>query len=216
MAGERDDFAKGLRAKARALVASFDPAALAGLRSELLALDAYLRTNPKAAAKARDALDRTLSLAEAANAFAAELGGFLSQKSHSELASLFDLGAIGVLGVENVLTADKPSLIRILMSSLSEGLMYLASRQYVAGSRDVLAALYREHAATMHRELWALATDHRKGMAAKDVREVQAALDGFFVRLEAPEVPPEVRVRILKEFFALVLLLRVGELLDAL
>jgi len=217
MAGERESLTNGIRAKARLLGDRFDDATVWALRSELLALDAYLRAHPKATSeKARASLNRALDLAEAAHTFSSELHGFLGQKGKSETASLYDLGSIGVLGLENILTAEKVTLPRIVMSALSEALMYLASRQYVAGSREVLEGLYRQHAATMYRELWALATDHRKSLAEKDVREIQAAIDGFFGRLQAATVNPEARIAVLRQFYALLLLVRLSELLEAL
>ena len=217
MAGERDAFAKGIRAKAHVLTARFDEATVWALRSEFLALDAYLRGSPKAETpKVRHALDRAADLAGAAHAFTSELHGFLGQKEKSERASWFDLGSVGVLALENVLTADKITLPRIVMSALSEGLMFVASRQYVAGSRQVLEGLYRQHAAAMYRELWALATDHRKALAAKDVREVQAAIDGFFAKLGADGVTAEARIAVLRQFYALLVLVRTAELLEAL
>ncbi|MEK6851677.1 MAG: hypothetical protein AABY30_03965 [Candidatus Thermoplasmatota archaeon] len=217
MAGERDAFAKGIRAKAQLLVQRFDDASVFDLRSDLLALEAYLRANPRAAtAKLEHALARASALAETSHAFASELHGFLGQKAKSETASMFDLGSIGVLALENILTADKITLQRIVMNSLSEALMFIASRQYVAGSREVLEGLYRQHSAMMYRELWALATDHRKGLAAKDVKEIQSAIDGFFGRLSAPGVTQEARIAVLRQFYALLLTLRTAELLEAL
>jgi len=217
MAGERDAFAKDLRGKAQALTVRFDDATVWALRSDLLALDAYLRGNPKAETpRVRHALDRAADLAGAAHTFTSELHGFLGQKEKSEHASWFDLGSVGILALENVLTADKITAPRIVMSALSEGLMFLASRQYVAGSREVIEGLYRQHAAAMYRELWALATDHRKGLTAKEVRGVQAAIDAFFAKLDAPGVTPEMRIAVLRQFYALLLMLRLSELLEAL
>ncbi len=217
MTGETDELVAGLRAKARLLATSFDERAVWNLRSELLALDAYGRANPKSLdANARRALERATHLAGEAHALAAELKGFTGQKERSEAASLLDLGSIGALAIENVLTADKITLPRIVMSALSETLTFLATRQIVAGSREVLGGLYRQHAAAMYRELWTLATDHRKTLTAKDVREIQSGIDTFFGQLEAEGVPVEGQIVVLRQFYALLLVLRVAELLEAL
>ena len=214
---ERDVLVKGLRAKAAAIPDRFTEASVLALRSDLLALDAYLRMHPKAATeKARHALDRALDLAATSHALMSELHGFLGQKDRSERASLFDLSSIGILALENVITADKITLPRILMSALSEALMYLASRQYVSGSREVLEGLYRQHAARMYQELWTLATDYRKTLRAEEVAEIQTAIDAFFARLGAADVAPEARIAILRQFYALLLMLRVSELFEAL
>lgn len=215
MAGERDVLVKSLRVRAQAIPERFDDGTVWTLRSELLALDAYLRVNPKAArARSREAIGRALELAATAHAFTSELRGFTGQKEKSEKASWFDLSSIGILAIENLLTADRITLPRILMSSLSEALMYLASRQYVGGAADVLQGLYRQHASTMYRELWTLATDYRKSLTAKDVKEIQTGVDRFFAQLEAAQL--EARIAVLRQFYALLLMLRTAELLEAL
>ena len=215
MAGDRDILVKGLRVQAKTIPDRFDDATVWALRSDLFALDAYLRVHPREAGeKVRHALTRALELAGTAHAFTSELRGLLGQKEKSEKASWFDLGSIGVLAVENLLTADKITLPRVLMSSLSEALMYLASRQYVAGADEVLRGLYRQHASSMYRELWALATDYRKTMSAYEVRELQQGIDDFFARLEA--APLQARTSVLRQFYALLLMLRASELLEAL
>jgi len=215
MAGERDLLVKGLRAKARGIPDRFDDATVMALRSELLAIDAYLRVHPREASeRARRALDRALSLAGAAHQFTSELRGFLGQREKSEKASWFDLSSIGILGVENILTADRVTVPRILMSSLSEALMYLASRQYVGGADEVLRGLYRQHASSMYQDLWALATDFRKTLSVYDVKELQSGIDGFFERLEA--APLQARIAVVGQFYALLLMLRIADLLVAL
>lgn len=209
-------FGPGLRVHARTIADRFEEDSVWGLRSDLFAIDAFLRGNPRASSdKVRRALDRALELAATTHDFASELKGFQSQKRHSEKASMFDLGAVGVLAVENVLTADKPSLARIVMSALSEGLMFLASRQYVGGSTEVLRGVYQRNAASMYRELWTLATDYRKGLTAKEVRGIQEGIDAFFRQVEADGVPVESRIAVLRQFYALLLMLRVSELLHA-
>jgi hypothetical protein len=100
------------------------------------------------------------------------------------------------------------------MSSLSEALMFLASRQYVGGAEDVLRGLYRQHASSMYRELWLLATDYRKTLSAYDVKEFQSAIDAFFALLEAAPVPA--RIAVLRQFYALLVMIRAAELLEQL
>lgn len=216
MAAELKTFGKPLRGRARALADRFDEASVWALRSELFALDAYLRANSKASSeKVRHGLDQALDLAATTHAFTSELRGFQSQKEHSEKASMFDLGAVGILAVENILTAEKPSLARVMMSALSEGLMFLASRQYVGGSDEVLRSVYHQYAASMYRELWILATDYRKTLNINAVRELQQIIDAFFRKLEGEDVPAQARIAVLRQFYALLLTLRVSELLDA-
>lgn len=214
MAGERDVLLKGLRVRVKQIPERFDESTTWSVRSELFAIDAYLRVHPKVASeKARQALDRSLSVASRAHEFTVELRGFAKQKDRTEAASLLDLGSIGLLGFENILGADRVTLPSVVMSSLSEALTFLATRQLVAGSGEVLDALYRTHAAGLYEELWILATDHRKGLSANDVKEIQSGVDAFFGKLDL--APVQARIAVVHQFYALLLMLRTADLLEA-
>src|SRR5437899_10881700 len=80
------------------------------------------------------------------------------------------------------------------MSGLSEGLAFVASRQYIYGSTAVLDALYRTNSAALYDDLWSLATEIRGPLDEKTAREVQQGLDGLFKQIAAPSVPVERRV----------------------
>jgi hypothetical protein len=67
----------------------------------------------------------------------------------------------------------------------------------------------------MYRELWILATDYRKTLNVGAVRELQQIIDAFFRKLERDDVPDPARIAVLRQFYALLLTLRVSELLDA-
>jgi len=55
----------------------------------------------------------------------------LEAHAFAELASKMDMGAVGGVVVENMLSAGEKLLERILVGGFSEALMVLASRQYV-------------------------------------------------------------------------------------
>src|SRR3972149_4931268 len=142
--GDARALREGFVAALREVVARFDEPSLLKLRSELQVATRWLegRDDAKRARSARVALDAVTRLYQ----FTAEVRGFAESRKAAETASMFDLGAVGVLARETTPPADKAPRRRPLMSGLSEGLMFLASRQYVGGSNAVLTATYRSHA----------------------------------------------------------------------
>jgi hypothetical protein len=184
------------------------------LRSELSTMRAVL-----APGKDKDLLasmERALEAVGHFHAFASEVKGFVVSRDFSGKASLYDIGSIGVLAIENILTAERVSLFRLMMSGLSEGLAFLASRQYIYGSSAVLEALYRTHSATMYEELWSLATELRGPLDEATAREVQAGIDSFFKGLSAPGVKVDDRVAALYQLYGILVMLRCADLLQRL
>ncbi len=191
-----------------------DDAATFRLRSELSAIRAVVGDG-----KDRDlaaSLDRALEAVGHFHTFASEIKGFVISRDYSEKASLYEVGSIGVLAIENILTADEVSLLRLMMSGLSEGLAYLSSRQYVHGSSAVLESIYRNHSATMYEELWSMATEFRGPLDEAAAREVQAGIDSFFAGLGSPGVKVDQRVAALYQLYGILVLIRCADLLQRL
>ena len=185
------------------------------LLSELSTIRAILSTG-KPDRELLEAVGRTLTAVGRLHSFANEVKGFVVSKDYSEKASLFDIGSIGILAVENVLTADHVSLFRLLMSGLSEGLAFLASRQYIYGTAAVLESLYRTHSATLYDDLWTLAVEFRGPLDENAAREVQGGLDTFFAKLSAPGVPVDARVAALYQMYGILVLVRCADLFQRL
>ena len=132
--GDASALLEGYRTTLRDALSDLNPATLLKLRGELQVVSRWLEVQKeeplrKGADAALDAISRFYH-------FGQEIGGFAASTRSAETASFFDLASVGILAMENVLTAEKASLMRLLMSGLSEGLMFLGSRQYVAGSED--------------------------------------------------------------------------------
>ena len=195
-------------------ISKMDDAALFSLRSELSAIRA-VTTGGKDKALATS-VDRALAAVARFHTFASEVRGFVVSRDFSAKASLLDVGSIGVLAVENVLTAERKSLFRLLMSGLSEGLAFAASRQYIYGSTAVLDALYRTNSAALYDDLWALATEIRGPMTEKVAREVQQGLDGFFKQLAEPGLSVDRKVAAVYQMYGILVLLWCADLLKKL
>ncbi len=195
-------------------ISQMDDAALFTLRSELSAIRAVVAGGKDKALAA--AVDRALAAVARFHTFASEVRGLVVSRDFSQKASLFDIGSIGILAVENVLTAERKSLFRLLMSGLSGGLAFAASRQYIDGSTAVLDSMYRTNSAALYDDLWALATEIRGPLNEKSAREVQQGLDGFFKQIADPGVPVDRRVAAVYQMYGILVLVRGADLLKRL
>jgi hypothetical protein len=79
-----------------------------------------------------------------------------SARDLNHLASKLDMSAIGGVVLEQLFEQPdaRDLAMRVLTGGLSEGLMVLASRQYVHAQEGELAALFRDAAWTLFDRLW--------------------------------------------------------------
>ncbi len=200
------------RAALKDVLTRFDESSLLGLRGDIQVMSRWLAANGDA-----DAVRSATSALDAVSqfyAFGAEVGGFSASTKAADRASLYDLASVGVLGLENILTAEHKSLMRFLMSGLSEGLMYLGSREYVAGSTSVLAATYKAHTLTVRDALWSVAMDFRGSEELSSIQEARRAIDDLFGRFNDPSVPVPTKISLLYQLYALVAIVRCAQLLE--
>lgn len=211
--GEGKALAESYKAAFRDALERFDEPAILRLRGELQIAARWFEAHrePDRAALAGAALDTVTRLHQ----FTAEIRGFSSSRSSAERASLFDLGAISALAVENLLTAEKITPMRLFMSGLSEGLMFLASRQYVHGGNAVLEATYRTHRVAVQDALWSVAIDFREPESLEGLQEARRSIDEVFGRLDEPGVPVATRVTVLHVLYAVAAIVRCARFLES-
>ena len=196
----------------RECLSDLRPASLLKLRGELQVVIRWLEVRKQDSLQATgeaavDAVSRFYQ-------FGQEIGGFAASSRSAGTASYFDLASVGVLAIENILTAERPSLMRFLMSGLSEGLMFLGSRQYIAGSDAVLLATYRAHAIVVQDALWSLAADFRRPESLDSIREARGGIDALFAKFEEPGVPLGTKLVLLHQLYCLVAIVRCAKLLE--
>jgi hypothetical protein len=81
-----------------------------------------------------DDVDRALEIAGHFHAYLNELRSKIAARDYSELASRLDIGAVGMVALENIVaTKEEEFWQRLILGGLAEGLMVAASRQYVKG-----------------------------------------------------------------------------------
>lgn len=203
---------EGYRAALGEFLADSTPAGLVKLRGELQVVSRWLDVRKEESL--RGSADAALDAVSRWFHFGQEIGGFAASTRSAERASFFDLAAVGILAAENVLTAEKRSLMRLLMSGLSEGLMFLGSRQYVAGGDAVLRATYQTHALAIRDVLWSLATEFRGPDSLESIREARNAIDALFSKFDEPGLPIGTKVALLQQLYGLVAIVRCAKLAE--
>lgn len=81
-----------------------------------------------------EAAARALEIANHFHAYLSELQSKLAARAYSELASRLDIGAVGAVALENIVSAEKDDFWqRLVLGGAAEALMVAASRQYIKG-----------------------------------------------------------------------------------
>ena len=210
--GDANALLEDYRVTLRECLMDLNPTSLLRLRGELQVVSRWSEVQQRD--PLRKTADAALDAVSRFYHFGQEIGGFTASTRSAERASFFDLASVGVLGMENVLSAEKASLMRFLMSGLSEGLMFLGSRQYVAGSQAVLQATYHAHAIAVQDALWSLATDFRDPDSLVSIREARGAIDSLFAKFDEPGVPLGTKVALLQQLYGLIAIVRCAKLLE--
>jgi len=210
--GDADALVDGYRTALGECLRDLSPEALLKLRGELQVVSRWLEVRKQVDLRA--GAEAALNAVSRFYQFGQEIGGFAASSRSAQAASFYDLASVGVLAAENILTADKATPMRWLMSGLSEGLMFLGSRQYVAGSDAILRATYRTHAIVIQDALWSLATDFRDPESLGSIREARGAIDALFAKFDDPGVSLGTKLALLHQLYGLVAIVRCAKLLE--
>jgi hypothetical protein len=135
---------------------------------------------------AREQAATALALLGDFYAYLVGLESKLEAHAFAELASKMDMGAVGGVVIENVLSTGEKLLERILVGGFSEALMVLASRQYVKAFNRDLEAFYQQVAWQLRAHLWRFSAARRPGLAPSERAHL---IDSLF----APILDREVR-----------------------
>jgi hypothetical protein len=158
-----------------------------------------------------EAADRALEVAGHFYAYLSELQSKISSRDYSELASRLDIGAVGAVALENVLSAEQESFWRRLaLGAVAEGLMVAASRQYVKGW-EIETSLVHSHAAWYLAEaLWKASAEMQPDLEPE--RRWQA-IQTLLALAYDPEIPAPDKAVLLGRIFQMLLITYLARLL---
>jgi hypothetical protein len=142
--------------------------------------------------------------------FLNELVASATAREYSHFASLLDIGAVGAVALQNLLTAEKGDLLwqRVLAGGLSEGLMVLAARQYVKAWEGELSSLFHGAAWNLFWHLWHLSLELRPELNPPARR---AHLDELLSPLRDEETGGTVKAALITRLYQLLLLIHLRE-----
>ncbi len=92
----------------------------------------------------------------------------------NHLASKLDVSALGGVFLEQLFEGSnaRELAMRILTGSISEGLMVLASRQYVRAAEDELAAIFRDTGWSLFERLWQWTAESNPDLGTAERRQL--------------------------------------------
>jgi len=141
-----------------------------------------------------------------------EFHGFLdgfatstSARDLNHLASKLDIGAVGGVVMEQLFEQPdtKELAMRVLTGGISEGLMVLASRQYVRAQENELAALFRQTAWYLYQRIWGWTVSANPDLDSSERRQL---IDRITEPLRDPDVSTTIKSVLAGRLFQVLLL----------
>lgn len=152
------------------------------------------------------ALSHALEAASEFYLYLSELQSKTTARQFSELASLLDMGAVGLVAVENLVAEGGKLWEKMLLGGLGESLMVLASRQYIKAWAQETELVHRRAAWYLSGALWQLSVECQPTLGAEQRQALIQAL--LSPSLEA-DTPVPAKIALLGRLFQVLLLTRV-------
>ncbi|MCP5101619.1 MAG: hypothetical protein GY943_39245 [Chloroflexi bacterium] len=144
--------------------------------------------------------------------FLNNLNANLKDYEFSKMATLLDIGAIGGVAIQGVIEGNLPLKTlwkRLLAGTVGEGLMVLASRQYIKGAQAELIGVYQDAAWYLFDALWHVSAQLQPSLSAADRRRL---LDELFAPALQEEADDAVKIVLLGRLFQLLLVVNLSKL----
>jgi hypothetical protein len=136
--------------------------------------------------------------------YLSELQSKMTARQYNELASRLDIGSVGMLALQDIIVEHEHLWTSLLLGGIGEGLMVLASRQYIKAWEQELKSVHRRAAWTLYGVLWQLSHQYQPEMASN---ERQALIETTLAPALDEQTPFETKALMLLRLFQTVLLL---------
>lgn len=158
-----------------------------------------------------EARDQALEVAGHFYTYLTALQSKITARDYSELASLLDIGAVGMVALENIVHGEEEDFWgRLLMGGMAEGLMVAASRQYIKGWRAETELVHSQAAWYLSETLWHASCDMQPDLP---VDERWQAIQSLLAPAYDADVPASHKAVLLGRVFQLLLLAHLARLL---
>jgi hypothetical protein len=169
------------------------PEALIGLQGALLALD-----------EESEAKDQALEVTNHFFAYLSDLKSKITSRNYSEMASKLDIGAVGAVALESILTTDSEDRWKgLTLGGIAEVLMVAASRQYVKGWEVETALVHSQAAWYLSEALWRASSEMQPDLQPEKRWE---AIQALLAPAHDPDVPAPEKALLLGRIFQLLLI----------
>jgi len=167
------------------------------LRADLLALSDPLTP------EVRGAADWSLEVVRHFHDYLTELVSKTTAHEFSQLASRLDMGSVGLLAVQDLVTDRERMFKKLFLGGLSESLMVLAAQQYVKAWQKEASVVHDAATWWIYESLWRLSRDLRPELLPE---ERQKPIDALLAPARSPDTPPALRAGVLVHLFQALLL----------
>jgi hypothetical protein len=158
-------------------------------------------------------VDHALDIAGQFHAYLSELQSKIHARDYSELASHLDMGAVGVVALENLVTGESARFWQqFLLGGLGEGLMVAASRQYVKAWEVETGLVHNNAAWYLAGVLWRTSAEMQPGLPAEKRWQT---IESLLAPAHDPEVPASQKAVLLGRIFQMLLLTHLARLITA-
>jgi hypothetical protein len=100
--------------------------------------------------------------------YLSELQSKMTARQYNEFASRLDIGSVGMLALQDILVEHTNLWKNLLLGGIGEGLMVLASRQYIKAWEHELKSVHRRAAWVLYGALWRMSRQYQPEMPVQD------------------------------------------------
>ncbi len=145
----------------------------------------------------------SLAIVDRFHQYLADLQSKMSAHEYSRIAAKMDIGSVGLLALQDLVTNRDQLFKTLFLGGLSEGLMLLATFQYAKAWKTEVRLVNDEALWWLFRGFWQVSRQLRPDVAA-DTRRAQ--IDALLEPARSPDVEPAVKAAIIARMFQVLLI----------
>jgi len=139
--------------------------------------------------------------------YLAEVQSKLTAREYSRLASRLDMGSVGLLAVQDLVAERDHLMESLFLGGLSEGLMVLATLQYVKAWGAELLLAHSRAVWWLYEGLWRLSATYRPDMPAAARQQL---IHNLLALARAEDTKPLLKMALLVRLFQVLLIGSLG------
>ncbi len=150
----------------------------------------------------RGSADLSLAIVDRFHQYLADLQSKMSAHDYSQLAAKMDVGSVGLLALQDLVTNRDQLFKTLFLGGLSEGLMLLATFQYAKAWKTEVTLVNDEALWWLFRGFWQVSRQLRPDVATGTRR---GQIDALLEPVRSPDIEPAVKAAIIARMFQILL-----------